>query len=379
MRLPSGRLLLTIALDAPLQVGPARRDVGPSFASRKSISGRLGGKGKVLCVVRLVFNEAGNKLFWRCPWCPFSRDAPSSMHTHFERRHPDLLADIAKVAYLRPCADRDGKVRAFLSGPTIGSFTNPRPLGPFPTGQPSPCCSSQDTASLVPTPNKRGESPSHTPSKKQRLAHIEAGVCKTPAALYHRSPHSKQKARATNVSDGQTRHQHQHSLQGQLDRRTSHDMNEEEVRHPQSFQGKPRRQLVHELPMGSHEGLCPPRRSIPEDKHEKDLDAWHRSSGQLADCMTQQQAQPAARMASDPVAMVPEPGRSRCGEAPEREPPTWPRSSQLLQACSLAQQQAQPEAQLAWAPQTEKPSSHWHLPAKYNPSFSLLEWICQHL
>lgn len=80
-------------------------------------------------MVRLVFNEAGNKLFWRCPWCPFSRDAPSSMHTHFERRHPALLGGISKVAYLRPCADRDGKVRAFLSGPTIGSFTNPRPLG----------------------------------------------------------------------------------------------------------------------------------------------------------------------------------------------------------------------------------------------------------
>ena len=84
-------------------------------------------KGKVLCVVRLVFNDAGNKLFWRCPWCPFSRDAPSSMHTHFERRHPGLLGGISKVAYLRPALTATAKCVPSCQAPRSAPSPTPGP------------------------------------------------------------------------------------------------------------------------------------------------------------------------------------------------------------------------------------------------------------
>ncbi len=40
-----------------------------------------------------------------------------------------MLSDVDKVAYLRACTDDHGAFRVFLSGPTVGAFTNPRPLG----------------------------------------------------------------------------------------------------------------------------------------------------------------------------------------------------------------------------------------------------------
>ena len=79
-----------------------------------------------LTIVRLVIDDQAVNKFWTCPWCNFMRDGPSPLHAHFERKHASVLAQVSRVAYLRCCADKHGHVRAFLSGPNIGQFNNPR-------------------------------------------------------------------------------------------------------------------------------------------------------------------------------------------------------------------------------------------------------------
>ena len=79
-----------------------------------------------LTIVRLVVDEQSDSKFWGCPWCNYARDGPSPLHAHFERRHAAILSQASRVAYLRCCTDKHGAVRAFLSGPTIGKFRNPR-------------------------------------------------------------------------------------------------------------------------------------------------------------------------------------------------------------------------------------------------------------
>lgn len=82
-----------------------------------------------LLIVRLITNEDCGSKFWVCPWCTYAHEGPAALHAHFERRHQGRLDCVSRVAYLRCCVDKHGALRAFLSGPCIGRFSNPRETG----------------------------------------------------------------------------------------------------------------------------------------------------------------------------------------------------------------------------------------------------------
>ncbi|KAK9853114.1 hypothetical protein WJX84_010447 [Apatococcus fuscideae] len=106
-----------------------------------------------LLIVRLISNEECSGKFWVCPWCTYAHEGPSALHAHFERRHQGQLDCVSRVAYLRCCVDKHGTVRAFLSGPCIGRFSNPRETSSTSSRAPRIRPAGQAASQAEPTPN----------------------------------------------------------------------------------------------------------------------------------------------------------------------------------------------------------------------------------